>query len=222
MGESRFLKHVAPLLGNLVHLLRIVIAMSTAVFVTDRLAIRPYEPEDAPFVLDMYSRWEVQQFLGSAPRPLQSIEEANATIQRWRAVSEPDPLLGIWAVTLRGGEPVGTVMLKFAPLSSDTRPMPLPSDHEVGWHLHPAHWGHGYATEATAGAIRRAFDAGVDDLVALIVPANQPSKRVAERLGMTHDGLTDRYYSMEADLYRLVRGRPRSDRKEAPPSPAAS
>jgi hypothetical protein len=44
----------------------------------------------------MYSRWDVQQFLGNAPRPLQDIDEASAAIQRWRAVSDPNPLLGVW------------------------------------------------------------------------------------------------------------------------------
>jgi RimJ/RimL family protein N-acetyltransferase len=104
-------------------------------------------------------------------------------------------------VTLREGEPVGTVMLKMAPLSSAARPMPLSDDYEVGWQLHPRHWGHGYATEATEGAMRRAFDAGVSDLVALMRPANERPKLVAQRLGMARAGLTDRYYSMEADLY---------------------
>ena len=180
-------------------------AKSTTVFDTERLLIRPYEPEDAPFVFDMYSRWDVQQFLGASPRPLQSTEEAATAIQRWRAVGDSNPLLGIWAVMLRTGEPVGTVMFKMAPLSSDQRPMPLSDDHEVGWHLHPRHWGHGYATEATVGALRRAFAAGVDKTVAVIHPSNERSKLVAGRIGMKHAGLTKRYYSMEADLYLVSR-----------------
>lgn len=174
----------------------------SAVFETDRLLVRPYEPGDAPFVLDMYSRWEVQQFLGHSPRPLEKIEEATAAIQRWRGISESNPLLGIWAVTLRTGEPVGTVMLKMAPLSASQQPLPLSDDYEVGWHLHPRHWGHGYASEATVGALRRAFAAGVGEVVALIHPANERSKLVAQRVGMKHADLTDRYYSMQAELYR--------------------
>lgn len=175
------------------------VAVLTSVFETERLTVRPYEPEDAEFVLDMYSRWEVQQFLGPSPRSLESIEQAHAAIQRWRAIAESNPLLGFWAVALRTGQPVGTVMLKMAPLSAE--PLPLSDDYEVGWHLHPRHWGHGYATEATAGALQRAFAAGVSEVVALIHPANERSKLVAERLGMKHVGLTDRYYLMKAELY---------------------
>jgi hypothetical protein len=44
------------------------------IFETQRLIVRPYTVDDADFVFDMYSRWEVQQLLGSAPRPLQSRE----------------------------------------------------------------------------------------------------------------------------------------------------
>lgn len=175
------------------------------VFLTERLVVRPYTEEDASFVLDMYGRWEVQEFLGPSPRPLSTVDEAHGAIQRWRAIGDSNPLLGFWAVALQSGELVGTVMLKMAPLSAPEKPLPLSDEHEVGWHLHPEHWGHGYASEATAGALRRAFDAGVEHVVALIHPKNQRSIRVAERLRMRHVGLTDRYYSMRAELYRTKR-----------------
>lgn len=175
------------------------------IFETDRLLVRPYELTDAPFVLEMYSRWDVQQFLGPSSRTVQSIEEAAAAIERWRAVSATNPLLGFWAITLRNGEPVGTVLLKMAPLSAERPPLPLSNDHEVGWHLHPRHWGHGYATEAAEGALQRGFAAGINEVIALIRPENERSKRVAQRLAMKYVGLTDRYYSMEADLYQATR-----------------
>lgn len=177
--------------------------MASLVFETERLAIRLYETEDAPFVLDMYSRWEVQRYLGASPKTLQSLAEAHATIERYRAFSQPNPLLGVWAVTLRSGQLVGTVLLKLAPLSSDLRPMPLSEEHEVGWHLHPDHWGHGYATEAADGALRRARSAGIQKVVALVMQGNEPSRLVAERIGMKYIGLTDRYYSIEAHLYEM-------------------
>ena len=180
--------------------------MPTPVFETDRLIVRMYEPDDVAFVFDMYSRWEVQRFLGAAPRPHQAREESMAAIQRWRSFSDSNPLFGVWAVALRNGPLVGTVLLKPAPLSSDQRPMPLSDDYEVGWHLHPDHWGHGYATEMAAGALQRGYDAGIAEIIAIVVPENLKSKRVAERIGMEPRGLTNRYYSIDADLY--VRRRP--------------
>ena len=171
------------------------------VFETERLIIRLYEPNDAPFILDMYSRWDVQRFLGPAPKPMQSIEEASNAIARWRGISDSNPLLGIWAITLRNGEHVGTIPLEFAPLSSEQNPAPLSGDYEIGWHLHPKHWGHGYAREAAAAALRRAFASGVAEVVALMHPENVRSQQVAVRLGMEYKGVTSRYYSVAAELY---------------------
>ncbi|MCQ6272976.1 GNAT family N-acetyltransferase [Pseudarthrobacter sp. R1] len=34
---------------------------------TERLVLRQWEPEDADFVLDLYSRWAVQRFIGNHP-----------------------------------------------------------------------------------------------------------------------------------------------------------
>lgn len=149
----------------------------------------------------MYSRWDVQRFLGPAPNPIQSIEEAFSTIERWRGISNSNSMLGIWAITLRNGDRVGTVPLEMAPLSSEQTPRPLSGDHEIGWHLHPKHWGHGYATEAAAAVLGRAYAAGVAEVIALIHPENERSKRVAARLGMEYKGVTSRYYSVDAELY---------------------
>ena len=176
-------------------------ARSSNALETERLIVRLYEPNDAPFVLDTYSRWDVQRFLGPAPEVMQSIEEASSAIERWRSISNANPLLGIWAITLRNGENVGTVPFEVAPLSSEQRPRPLSNDHEIGWHLHPKHWGHGYATEAAGAVLRRAFAAGVGQVVALVHPENHPSKQVATRLGMEYKGVTNRYYSVAAELY---------------------
>lgn len=56
---------------------------------------------------------------------------------------------------------------------------------ELGWALIPAHWGHGYATEAARAVRDWAFGLGVERLISVIAPANVRSQRVAERLGCT-------------------------------------
>ncbi len=57
---------------------------------------------------------------------------------------------------------------------------------EIGWTFDPAHWGHGYATEAGAAAVEWAF-ANHDDpeLFSCILADNAASQRVAQRLGFT-------------------------------------
>lgn len=57
---------------------------------------------------------------------------------------------------------------------------------EVGWTLHPDHWGNGYATEAGGAAITYAFDTlDRDEVVSVIHPDNHGSQAVARRLGLS-------------------------------------
>jgi len=57
---------------------------------------------------------------------------------------------------------------------------------EVAWRLARPYWGQGYATEAARAALNYGFgELGLDEIVAVTVPANQRSRRVMERLGMT-------------------------------------
>jgi RimJ/RimL family protein N-acetyltransferase len=58
---------------------------------------------------------------------------------------------------------------------------------EIGWRLAHAHWGRGYATEAARAALDDGFARiGLREIVAFAVVANQRSRRVMERIGMTH------------------------------------
>ena len=57
---------------------------------------------------------------------------------------------------------------------------------EVAWRLARAYWGHGYAAEAARAALDYGFGKlGLSEIVAVTAPANQRSRRVMERLGMT-------------------------------------
>ena len=55
---------------------------------------------------------------------------------------------------------------------------------ELGWVIARAHWGNGYAGEASAPGLQLAFEVlGVSHVCSLILPGNLRSIRVAERLG---------------------------------------
>jgi [ribosomal protein S5]-alanine N-acetyltransferase len=55
---------------------------------------------------------------------------------------------------------------------------------EIGWTLHPDHWGKGYATEAGAAAVEYVFaHHQVDEIYSVILPENAASGAVARRLG---------------------------------------
>lgn len=167
---------------------------------TERLLLRAWSQEDAGFVFDMYSRWEVQRFIGLSPKVMTESAEAEATIMRWRALDHPT--YGIWAVQHhQDGHLLGMVLLKPIPASGTAHPLFVSGDVEIGWHLHPDAWGRGYATEAAARVLRRAFDSGLTRVVAVTNPANTASQAVTRRIGMTHEGQTTRYYDTTCELF---------------------
>jgi RimJ/RimL family protein N-acetyltransferase len=63
---------------------------------------------------------------------------------------------------------------------------------EIGWRLAPAWWNRGLATEGARAVLRTAFeDLGLTEVVAFTVPANLPSRRVMEKIGMRYDASGD-------------------------------
>jgi ribosomal-protein-alanine N-acetyltransferase len=62
----------------------------------------------------------------------------------------------------------------------------------LGYRLEPAVWGKGYATELAAESLRHAFEnLQLPVVFALVRPANAPSIRVLEKLGMRRSGTLD-------------------------------
>ncbi|WP_312178338.1 GNAT family N-acetyltransferase [Arthrobacter sp.] len=166
---------------------------------TDRLLLRPWATGDADFVYDMYSRWEVQRYLGRVPRVLPDLAEALAMIERWKGLD--DPVHGIWAIErTQDRQLVGTLLLKSIPASGEL-PLVPSGDTEIGWHLHPDFWGQGYATEAASTVLEMALASGLEQVVAVTNPANTASAQVCRRIGLDHAGQTDRYYNTTCELF---------------------
>ncbi|SKB02640.1 Protein N-acetyltransferase, RimJ/RimL family [Agreia bicolorata] len=158
-----------------------------------RLTMRPWEPDDAAFLLDLESRWQTVRYLTPDPTTMATLGEAAASIVRRRAVDHP--VHGIWAITLtETGQLLGNLLLKPIAVSSGiARPAPV----EVGWHLHPDAYGHGYATEAADAVLRDAGERGLQFVVAVTDPRNVASQRVCRRLGFTECGVTHDFYDAD-------------------------
>lgn len=63
---------------------------------------------------------------------------------------------------------------------------------EIGWRLCPDAWGQGLATEGALALLKYSSEVlALDDLVSFTVPANTRSRRVMEKLGMSHDPRED-------------------------------
>ncbi|MBO3737634.1 GNAT family N-acetyltransferase [Actinoplanes flavus] len=166
--------------------------------ISPRLLLREWEEKDIDFLLDMYSRWEVARYLGSAPRALSGHDDAVATLTRWRA--RQDDVHTIWAIQDRAtGHLLGTALL--VPLLGSGEKLAPTDETEIGWHLHPDAWGKGYATEAATAVMAYATRSGVSPVLAVTWPENTASQAVCQRLGMRHLGQTDRYYNMTCELF---------------------
>jgi ribosomal-protein-alanine N-acetyltransferase len=93
-----------------------------------------------------------------------------------------------WAVEAPGVAPfIGFIGLKHVEPQ-----LPFAPAVEVGWRLARAYWGCGYATEGARAALADGFGRlGLEEIVAYAVAENTPSRRVMERIGMTHDPSVD-------------------------------
>ena len=135
------------------------------VFETERLIVRPWTQDDADRHFDMYSRHEVARWLGSdagPARPAATSQWPGSSGGRASQTRQPVRASGR-SRSPRTAIVAGTVLLVPIPLTGEDQPRPPEEggDVEVGWHLHPDSWGHGYATEAAQrcageGVVRRA------------------------------------------------------------------
>jgi RimJ/RimL family protein N-acetyltransferase len=153
---------------------------------TDRLVLRHWRPEDrAPFAA-LNADAEVRRHFPSVLDRAQSDAEADR-----HAAALDERGWGLWAVEVVevvGAEPfVGFVGLAPATFEASFTPAV-----EIGWRLARAAWGRGYATEAARAVVAHAFGPlGLDELVSFTAVANDRSRHVMEKLGMTHDPAED-------------------------------
>jgi RimJ/RimL family protein N-acetyltransferase len=125
----------------------------------------------------------VTEFL---PTPL-TREMSDAMVARVEAHFEKQGF-GLWAVEIPGVTPfAGYVGLSTPPFDAPFQPCV-----EIGWRLSPETWGKGYATEGARAALDYGFaTVGLEEILSWTVPANTRSRRVMEKLGMTHDPRDD-------------------------------
>lgn len=126
-------------------------------------------------------------------------EAMRALLERW--VAQDARLLtpaGRWAIERREDRQVvgGASLL---PLSPD-------EEFEVGWALNRQEWGHGYAAESGLALAHWAFDQGIEQVIALVRPANARAVATVRRIGMEWVGETEKYHGLRLQEYRLRPG----------------
>jgi RimJ/RimL family protein N-acetyltransferase len=190
-----------------------------AELMTERLLLRQWRPEDLEPFARLGADPEVMRYFPSTqPR------ERSDALARDLAHAIEERGWGFWAVEVRSGAPfIGFVGL--GDPGFDAHFMPAV---EIGWRLAREHWGQGYATEAARAAVEFGFgELGLEEIVAMTVPANSRSRAVMERLGMTWDPADDFDHPRVPPgplrrhvLYRLAQ--PATLSSEPAPRPAAT
>jgi RimJ/RimL family protein N-acetyltransferase len=120
------------------------------------------------------------------PGPL-SREESDVFADRIQAHFEQHGF-GLWAVEIPGT----TAFAGYIGLSIPRFEAHFTPCIEIGWRLDADYWNRGYATEGARAALAFGFESlQVEEIVSFTVPANVRSRRVMEKLGMTHSASDD-------------------------------
>ena len=114
-------------------------------------------------------------------------EESDAGVDRVQAHFDRHGF-GLFAAELReDGSFLGFIGLAVPDFAAPFTPCV-----EIGWRLSADYWGRGLATEGAREALRHGFeDLRLPEIVSFTVPGNVRSRRVMEKLGMTHDPADD-------------------------------
>jgi RimJ/RimL family protein N-acetyltransferase len=144
---------------------------------TTRLLLRPWHDEDVAASKGLSADPEVMEFLVPLPG------WADRARAHW-----DEHRFGQWVVEIPGEASfIGIVGLNKISYEAHFTPAV-----EIAWRFARAHWGRGYAIEAARASLDYGFDRlGLGEIVATTVPANQRSRRLMERLGMTRNPADD-------------------------------
>jgi ribosomal-protein-alanine N-acetyltransferase len=165
---------------------------------TERLLLRHLTPDDLDeFGRRIFADPEVIRYL-----PRRDMTPRERAERAYRIFDEnwSRHRYGGWLITDKlDGQPIG---------ACDLDPEE-PSEVELGYSLATAYWGKGLATEAARAAVRFGFEnAGLERIVAVVVPENTASSRLLERIGFVHEKKARRhgfdvvYYALRRDQFQ--------------------
>ena len=147
---------------------------------TERLQLRPFEPGDLDELTTIQSREDVSRYLYWRPRTRAEVLEDLQRRYAWTSLKAEGDALRL-AVRRKGSDALlGDVCLIWV--------SEIHGQGEVGFVMHPAHHGQGYAGEAAGEMLRIGFEQlGLHRIVGRCDARNTASSRLMERLGMRRE-----------------------------------
>ena len=142
---------------------------------TPRLILRSFREEDVDAMAQLFANPDFMRFsLGVLTERKQTVAFIEK-VMGWDSAGIPSQ----FAVVPRGEERIVGYCGFF-------QHPEVPGEMEIGYRLHPDYWNRGLITEAARAVRDHAFaDLKLPRVISLIHPENIPSRRVAEKNGMT-------------------------------------
>jgi RimJ/RimL family protein N-acetyltransferase len=150
---------------------------------TQRLVLRCWQSSDREPFAKMNADPNVMEYF---PAPLTS-PQSDALVAKIERHFQKHGF-GLYAVELKtGGDFVGFIGLSVPAFHAHFTPCI-----EIGWRLSSNIWGKGLATEGAEAVLKYSREVlRLKDVVSFTVPVNIRSRRVMEKIGMTHDPADD-------------------------------
>ena len=160
---------------------------------TPRLRLRLFTHDDLQIMFKLNSDPEVIKY---ADTPARDMEEVRERLEQGPLFDYEKYGYGRFAVELKEtGKVIGFCGIKYLP------EIDLP---EVGYRFLKEYWGRGIGTEAAKACVEFAReDLKIRKLIALIIPENIASIKVAEKLGMSRGPLIH-IYDVDAYQYEIM------------------
>jgi [ribosomal protein S5]-alanine N-acetyltransferase len=157
---------------------------------TDRLQLRPFTVDDAPFIRELVNDASWLRFIGD--RGVRTLEQAQTYILQGPVASYARHGFGLSLVKRK---PDGAAMGMCGLLKRATW-----DEVDLGFALLPQYCGQGYAREAATGTLAHArTHLGLSRIVAVTHPENVRSILLLEQLGFRFEGLI-RFTPADAEL----------------------
>lgn len=138
---------------------------------TERLLLRGFTKDDAPFALSIWNDPDMSEYLPDPP----CVDDAQkaALLKLYETLGDDDECCYLIAQDKITQEPIGTC--SFIPYESGT--------YDIAYCVHKSKWQRGYASEIAKGLLDYARDQNAQSVTIWAAKGNTASERIAQKLG---------------------------------------